>query len=528
MKGSGQRRWPLLLAVVAAITAGCTTNASSSDAPSSPAGGAGGGVGGSVSETLKPGPADRDPAALMAALRQIDACKLIDQAAAAAVGYQIVSLGAPSPHHCQAFPKGSFSELDVRIGSDFELPNRFFAAPLDLAGMRGYRTDLSVEVCQVDLPVDLELSISTWVRRDAQSNEKFKACDVATAVATSAAARLAHPEQVRADPAVLVLSTWDACTLLLLPLGDHAREYRLTRGQGLFDNAMDSCAATHKDNHTLTWDFQLRIDYRKEDWTKGVYEHPSDVEGKQVVLRDDTRQGCERAWTHQPVPAFGGSWVAVIAVISRTCELEPVAQIIRAERAGPPPVQPLAQVLYRVDQPDLNYPGACVDYGGAIAGGCQPAHQVSVPTDPAQRRQAADHDPNVTCALTTDAVRARLGAGMQPVTSSSSCAWVEPTHTVSIKFRVDTTGTAQSYGGSTKTRDITIGGHPALRIDHTDDPEHQQWEVYVSTGNDLAQPGVLGAELTTYSPRGSPDGTPADTKPGGLLEPILADILSAL
>jgi hypothetical protein len=523
----------LLLAVVAVVAAGCTVTpqvAPSGEASSAP----GGGAGGSVSQTVQPGPADRDPAAVMAALRQIDACKLIDQSAVTAAGYPVAFLGVPSPHSCQAFIKASLSELHVRLGGTFELPTRFFAAPLDVAGMRGYRTDMTRSsngkpepVCQVDLPVAPQQSISLWVRRDTTGADTFDPCKVAEAVGVSAAAALAHAEQVRADPTDTPLSTWDACTLLLVLLGKHPTKYKLTRGGGLFDNAMDTCSAQQKSNHSLNDDFELRLDYRKADWAaQGIYEHPSDIEGKQVFLRRDSKGNCDRAWVHQPLPNTNGSWVAVIELTSQTCEPEPVSQVIRAERAGPPPVQPLAQLLYRVDQPDLNYPGACVDYGSALQGDCQPAHETTVPTDPEQRRQAADRDPNITCALSAITVRAHLGAGLQPVTSNGACAWVEPTHTVALRIAVRTNRTPESYGTSEQARQITVGGHPALRIDHTADPGHQRWEIYVSTGNDLSQPGVIGAELATYPPRGSRDGTAANTQPSGQLEPIIADLLA--
>lgn len=521
-------RWRLAAAVVVvALVCGCTVErgVQPGELPTR------GGAGGATSEPRRPGPADRDENALMAAVRPIDPCKLVDQAALAAAGFPGNALVGTGPHTCAFVDRAEpLDELHVRMGAEFGFPEHYFSAPLDLGGYRGYVDNWGEGVCRADLPYSTDRSIWFWVRR--HSTRRWDQCAVAKAAAAAAAARLARPAQVRADTAARPLSTWDACTLLRAVIGgDTIGNYRF--GTGDPEAGLDECTASEKGNRTLAYDWEVSITYSSADWMRARdYGNPETVEGKQVYLRDGvgaTHGNCERRWTHEPVrrgalPGVTEDRVAVVAVISRTCETKYAALAIRALADGPPQAEPLPQVLYRVDEPDLPYPGACADFAGAHQGPCEPARQVNVPRDPEQRWQTAAEDPNVLCAFATDTVRARLGDAMQPVNGGKFCAWVSPAHQVELRIGVLTASSADEFRDFGQTRPVTVARHPGYRADDTADAEAPSWEIHLSTGADSAQPGVLKAQLHAFHPRGVE--TPADRTKADLLEPILADLVT--
>src|SRR5262245_1852235 len=128
----------LVLGAVLTATACTTRTVGNTNGPAGASGRAGSSAS-PASAASRPGPADRDETAVLAALTKIDTCALIDQGPVRAAGLAIDSYGVTGPHGCRFDTRAApLDELRVWLGTGFDARQRFSAAPLDLAGFHGY------------------------------------------------------------------------------------------------------------------------------------------------------------------------------------------------------------------------------------------------------------------------------------------------------------------------------------------------------------------------------------------------------
>jgi hypothetical protein len=149
MDGEWRYHPPVLVKVVGAIAgalivAGCASKVDNVSPP-------------------QPVPRDRDERMVIAALRHLDACALIEPGAEPPV--------ATGPHRCAAQPAAGGDTITVTLGAQFDRQHKYRALPMDIGGSKAY-LDLSEpgsDSCQVAIPVSFELTIAVVGRKGPNS-----------------------------------------------------------------------------------------------------------------------------------------------------------------------------------------------------------------------------------------------------------------------------------------------------------------------------------------------------------------------
>jgi Protein of unknown function (DUF3558) len=177
-------------------------------------------------------PRDRDSGAVVAALRELSACALIDPAVAGRVGIGSAPIVyAEAPHACtiSAAPSSGGYEVTVHLGTHADHFLKWASAPITLAGAKAYRYDDSLKGhnCFVFLPVSFDRAIQIYAKEPSTGSD-IDLCAAATAFAEAAATKLANPDSLRPDRTTFPLSQWDGCSLLAAALGEEAERYPLT------------------------------------------------------------------------------------------------------------------------------------------------------------------------------------------------------------------------------------------------------------------------------------------------------------
>ncbi|MGH3914995.1 MAG: hypothetical protein ACRDTC_16550, partial [Pseudonocardiaceae bacterium] len=328
-------------------------------------------------------PEDRDSGAVVAALRRLDACALIDPAIADRVGMGSRPAVYPeAPHACTISSEppslNDVDEVTVRLGEDAEHYLKWSSAPITLAGAKAYLLDdtLRADNCVVFIPVSFTRAIG--IHADGRiGGSDIDLCAAATAFAQAAATKLANPDSLRADRAVRPLSQWDGCSLLATALGDRTEQYTLELDDGV--PGLDGCDASRGEDPELS----LTMSY---GWDPARYAgaNRKQLGGRTVAVAEPELAGpgrpyCLVSWSNGPASAIRALSDQVIEVRAPDCpQAEQLAAAVISGHDTAPPTAAVPQpLLYRPDEPDTAATGPCIDdFDGDKPGRCTPYREV--------------------------------------------------------------------------------------------------------------------------------------------------------
>jgi len=296
-------------------------------------------------------PVDRDEPAILATLRGLDPCALLDPAATGAPTAfpATVAPVRTGPRHCE-IRGGPEVAAGVTVGTAFGTEARVTEfAQEPIAGAKAYlpRAVQPGDPCVLHVPVSFGYSVSFSVFIDAALG--VDQCTVVRGLAGAAIPKLAEPAGITAAPP-LPLAAWDVCALLRDAIATGApaaagQQVRVTE-----DDGVDRCYADPPDGPGYGFSLRLRYDVLLRGGTAKT------IGGKTVdVFEFDD---CEVSWTDGPV-ATGSTAPTeqVVAVGAPDCDTaEAVAAAVLAKMGGDPKaeVRPWQRSLtYRPDEPDM-------------------------------------------------------------------------------------------------------------------------------------------------------------------------------
>lgn len=429
-------------------------------------------------------PSRGDERAVLAALRQVDACALLDTRAARVPAFPASTRPVASgPHRCDVRGTGGV-RVSVRLGMAFGTRDRltdFY--PRALGGAKAYVERWGNEprsMCFLHLPVGRSLSVRFAAFAGTAPADL---CGATAAFAATAARGLARPDTVRPG-ADRPMATRDPCAALGAALD--ARGYHLGH-DGAGDFGIDGCVADPVEA-PLSEAIRLTLGYGRVD-TGGV---PTRIAGRRAVVREGSGV-CTVRWSDATAGARGEQ---VQELTAPDC---PRAERVAAAVAGAPAESqavPGRALLYRPAEPDLPVAGAC-GYYSADPEQCRPYAEMPVPGSRAEAIRAAVIDPHANCALALDAVPA-----LRPVVDDRlGCVFVEPTRTTRVAVRL-TPGRVRADPAATAT---TVAGLPARIVARAE----AEWQV---RRLDVALPhgGTLSVTVYAAAPVGSTRDSPAD------------------
>jgi hypothetical protein len=405
-------------------------------------------------------PEDRDEQAVIAALRRIDMCAVLDAAAAAAETAEY-ELRATSPTVCTmdiAAADPVHASLGVTSLTDSR--KRLSLPAMALRDTKAY-LDARGDRCWVHFPITFRLAIELSVDSGP--------CAYAERLAAGIAAALAEPTRVSAEP------RWEACEVLR----------RSTTFKTLPVGSLDECA-----DESLDVNFQLRN-------PESFPEHDArraKVEGVDVWVTTGTAAGSDYCW----IDWAPGPGDLVVRLAATTCaKVEPLVESVNRTLHEPPPdAPPQRPLLYPPDEPDRRFDGACAfaDVGDASPEVCAPHVAVPVPAD-GDLLTAAETDPDVACELALDAVTERFGNQMQAVAvadRTAGCYFVTPERLVQLEFSVGSQTTFSQQSRHNR-QEIEIAGHAGAVV-HRQSPG-EDYRFTVAAPADIDEPGVLRLRL---------------------------------
>lgn len=432
-------------------------------------------------ESPKP-PADKDADAVMASLRAIDPCALLEN---------VRSDGdepyTENPYECGVRLPERRGSVVATVG--VYLPANSHAGQSDrvtLAGAKAYG-DADGVICTVALPVSFERAVTFVVEGPPR-----RTCMIAKSAAKSAV-RAVRRDKV-ATPG-RPLARWDACSLLrrsVKPNGGVARPEP--------EDAMHQC-------RTRDWKATLELDYSWTASERGGLKRT--VNGTKVFGSHHGQKNCLRAW-------FAGGGDSTVVVDATSCAIaDRITSRAIAALSGPPPKAPSldGRLLYRPGEPDSAAPGACSDLPAQDRHDCEPYVEAGVPDDPVELIRHAEADPNVNCSMAADAVRKHFGDSLRPVTATFSgpsreCVFVGGSTQVSVRLSREPRGTDPLPETMNYPRELEIAGHLAIGGISPYPPDQlpaERHELFIAL-DEPDDPGSLFVALTT--PESDPDRNP--------------------
>ncbi|HEY0448182.1 hypothetical protein [Actinophytocola sp.] len=476
----------IALACIAVLgLAGCTTPPSTDrTSPTEP-----------TERPSAPSPKDRDKGAVLAALRRLDLCALLDKAMAATPQFPPdAEPTAHQPFQCRldgmAHPVTAAAVTMIH-DTRLSLPVRA------IGGAKAY-VDQGTSTCDVFLPVSFELAIQFSQMPQGQPNDET--CRVVTTLATASAAALADPTAVQIEP------RWDACSVLRDALGSEADEAKLV------GNTFDDCTDFSHQPIPASISFA-------DDFISTGQPRTETIGGKQVRIYAQDGS-CDIYWRQGP---FSSKYATepdyqVLAITPDCDRSKALAESLMTVLGTAPPadVAPQRPLLYTPDEPDSPYPGACAYVDVSDPKRCKPYAEVPVPADPAKIPAAALADADVLCAVAVDAVATYFGTRLRPVAVSDAgtdCYFVEPERQIHLGFTIDGGPPRRDPGD----RQASVAGHPGYVA-----ADASQHEYRLSTSSKLDGHGTVTLAVTTgpvNSRSPLPTGTDKKTKA------VLADIL---
>lgn len=391
----------------------------------------------------------------MAALRRLDLCALLDKATAATPSFP----AGARPSMRQPF-ECWMGDLVFVTAIGFGQRNRISSSTRTIGAALAYvHQDVG---CEIALPVSFKMALqfNQVVSKDG--------CGELTKLVASAAKVLANPDAVRAKPA------WDACSALAATLDAEADKTKLV------GNTAADCTDFAAEPTPVGISFAAFPGPSAESRTAKI--------GGTRVSIDEDADLCDIYWRQRPfdsryaaapdfqVLASSQAFGTTKADCDRSTALaEKLMEVL--EKPPPTDTAPQRPLLYRPDEPDSPYLGACNYVDDPDPKGCQPYVEVPVPGAPAEIPDAVTDDADVQCALSVKAVGTRFGAGLTPVADSNNgtrCFFVEPQRRLQLTFSV-------SYGKVTDESDgkaVTVAGHPGYLWT---DPDSFRYELSTTT-----------------------------------------------
>ena len=501
LPGSGSFGLASALVVTLLLLAGCGgpdgSDAAEADPPASPP---------SSAEI----PADRNQAAVLAALTQLDSCALLDAARAEAPGFPAeLEAGRRAPHDC-AIENEANDKVIVTLGMALDAQKRYQWRLKEIDGVKAYLNG-STGSCDVLLPVSFTQAIQ--FHASAADADGAELCGRAEAFAAAALVVLAKPEGARAQ---LPLARWDACSVLSRVLGG-VPVASLKFGGSL--SGLDRCNGP---DSMLTLDYGSELAENGSDRFRTINDRP---------VREVRLPQCRLTWDQDlsGLPDTGRRMQQITVEAADCDRAEELAAAAMKVLVGAAPERPAPQrpLVYRIDEADVPAAGACADL--APGRQCVPYHQVDVPTGGGEVLSAAEADPNVNCAVALEAVRKHLGPTLRPVTSSSFedgrpvpyCAFVAPDRAVQVQVSIsaDPLPSGESTEQLTHPESTTIAELPAVEAEILG--TEPGGAVFVST----AGGGRLLVKVLFPVRRGSSKAV-RDEMQLAKLEPLTADIIS--
>jgi hypothetical protein len=183
---------------LAVLAAGCTSDKPTPPGPLPP-----------VRHAKAQLPPDRNEEAVTAALGQLDACSLLDPAAAKDPDFPVRLRPEPrGPHRCELISDKTYHDLDVTIGTPLTAPARFGQLPLTIAGQKAYLNQSGGQ-CRLAVPVSFTRAIEL---RAELNGPRSKQCrQVVTRFGSALVNKLAHPAAIRTQ---VPLAQWNTCDML--------------------------------------------------------------------------------------------------------------------------------------------------------------------------------------------------------------------------------------------------------------------------------------------------------------------------
>jgi hypothetical protein len=462
----------VFVVVWVAAVAGCTTP---SDPPSPPASSR-------TSTSQQQGPRNRDEEAVLAALRRIDLCEVLDAAMATTPGLPAgMKPETRQPFECVVNGlAGGVSANVVTVDHAARL-----ALPSQAVGnVKAYVREDGTG-CDIFLPVSFELAV--------EFSQTTGGCQVATGLAAASVTLLADPEAARVDP------RWDACTVLAEALGPGTDRSTLA-GQEL-----DDCTDFSETPMEASISFANGLPPSGQSRT-------ATIGSTQVQIYE--RDTCEVYWRQGPlISRFAQAQDHPALVSGLNCpRAEALAESVMKVLAEPPPsdAKPQQPLFYAPDEPDSPWPGACAYADGVSRPGrCAPHRAVPVPDDIAK-----SFDAQVMCTVAADAVGEHFGTRLRPVAVTDSgvndCYFVEPERTIQLVFVVK----AGPLTRAPDDRDVTIAGHPGYVAGH---------RYRVSTSREVDTQATV--QLTVLTGPVVPADIPLPAGTDEKAEAVLADVL---
>jgi hypothetical protein len=452
---------------------------------------------------------DRNLGAVTVALRRLDPCALPRSFVA-----NHTSMTVPiGPHSCMIVPSKTYHPGDdvvkIVVGVESGHLSRFAEEPITLAGAKAYRRTSSEGQNLSDCAVTIPVSYTRGVVVSYHGSKRGDVCPEVTKIAESVAQALRDPDSVAVDPAKRPFAAWDGCNLLGSVLGEQIRGYTLALPHAAPD-PFSGCTARPAGNTgdgTKGW-LVLKAAYEAWPPKIGPAGAPRKTPDGHDVFLDLDPSGCTVKWA-QP-SGVGITWFSSLLFSLREDSCEPAlahaaAAITLTGRqpadAGALPQRPL---LYQPDEPDVAPRGACLDFATTDSEECRPARDIPAPQGAGPLLAAAATDRDIQCAAFRDAVKARFGPALSPLTWAAHCFFTEPSHTTQLLVNVNPIHPPDDYGKDTRlyTDRVTteIGGFAAVTFYSTD---RSIFDIYLSPYNDLTRKGNLHLQIESYAPRGT-------------------------
>lgn len=450
-------------------------------------------------------PEDRADEAVDAALGRIDPCALIDPAGVGIKrSFAAAHVTELSPHSC-GFDDDAGS-VGVVIGAEFSNERRFDASLESLGGAKAYVVPSEgLSSCTVALPVSFSQAIVLRATPFAATRD---ACDDAKAFARTAAKRLKRPASVAYPNGPTTLT---ACELMRqtvdLSDGEEVRHGDEDRTFGV-----DVCGVMESpgdgegsESGSAVSGPQLSIKYTGPSFSD-EYRRAGKVRGRRLAVM--TLSGCTVAWNEPAISKSADGRVAQLELVGSSCEETKrfVRDITKVIDQDQPSKSATAQrpVLYQAGKPDAPAPGACIDLVDFAESECRPYVETDAPSDGEETIEAAGEDPNVNCAIATDAIEEHYGASLRPVTAIGRlgmheadvrrCGFVDESHAIEVWIGVS--DEPMRVPGESE-----IGGHPARDATPTISSDYLTRDLAVALDDEDA-PGLLYGKVVLRPGRG--------------------------
>lgn len=514
------------------IVAGCTETVAGTAVSGGGPSGAGPAAGGDSKPAKRP--RDRNQAAVLLALRQIDACALFDESLSKKLSADATPL-ASGPHSCElteildGYPGSPL--MKVAVGAGFDHVSRYGAAPVTIAGAKAYEyRDAMSSTCEVAFPVSFTLGIQ--LEHEAGTPEE--ACRVVHRFGKAMVAKLRKPGSITVQPAKRPLSAWDGCTLLVHLL-DKPKDYTyevdgvadpFSGCLGRLDQEVDPSSSAGE-RVSLEAKYDKELESRPKRRT---------IAGKKVAV-DDRGEDCVLSWV-QGDSRTGNKWVGKLMIeLTAACAKasKMAAKAIRlADKAPSKPGRPQRKLLYGPRDPDSAAPGACVHLAVGHNAECEPYQPTTAPKGYDAIVSAEANDRNVRCAVFEPAVRSKFGSTFKPVIYGEHCIFVDPKHELVITVNVlpkSEIYVLNKYGDDpglyTDRQEIQLAGKSALTFFTSG---KDGFDIYLSPAGDLNAAGGLHIGLESSPPRGDRstiEGPPVDPALVELAKQAMSEVVNA-